>query len=523
MDTLHVHTHHYSALQCLLFFAQDTTALISAIVPIWRNFCRGHLIFPAWQKITIQMTHDTILKDQTQKMMAHVMTQWLATVRPALFTTRPLVQMDRLLWLKMLATTVRRSLGHGTKDISQNAGLAAIYQIVPGLLPFAETCQSPLNLEAVERFTSSYGTDRAALQAAFAANPGPVGSLMVLIEYLRTGAPLTKVQAGQLMGFCTSHPDQSQFPNWEEMGLLPRLEKTSLELSLGLGPFKMTTGKGVLKTLRAEFTQDPADANAGFLKCSKSHEWAGIQLTVESSGTLTCDYTGVAGGAMGHPGELGVGNWRVSYGLRGSEGDVLDPTRYGYSSAGVFCDPRITGPAKWQKPGIGDRVPHCDHPIQYSFLRPTFKVMVNRQVVLDVVLRDDECPLVSFKGVYFRLKSQQNPVTPVPKAVSWLEAASNHPVASGGAGQSSLPPPPLMRSLTRNDTVCELSDPVVARFVAHMKTAGRDAVLLATMAILGPAGPSSPFEEELAVLKDQIGPLGISKAMREAEAEYDTA
>jgi hypothetical protein len=519
METLHVHTHHYSVLQCLTFQAQEASALLFAIVPLWRSFCKGHLVFDDWAKITIQMSHDTLLNDQTQKMMAHAMTQWLATVRPALFAARPLVQMDRLLWLKMLATTIRRSINNGTKDIRHNPGLAAIYQIVPGLVPFAETCHVSLDPVQVERFKSSYVTDRAALQVAFAANPGPVGSLLALTEHLRAGAPLTKVQAGQLMGFCTSHRDQSQFPDWEEMGILAPRAKGTLETSIGLGPFNMTTGKGILKTLQAEFAQDPTDENAGFIKCSKSHEWAGIQLNVEGSGTLTCDYTGVAREATGVSGELGVGNWRVSYGRQGSSGDILDPTRFGYSSAGVFCDPRIMGPAKWQKPGRGDLVPHCDYPIHYSFLRPTFKVTVNSQTVLNVALQEDEYPLVSFKGLYFRLQAEPK-AAPVTKSVSWLDVSRDSAVASGGAG-APPPLPPPMRSLTRCDTICELEDPVVARFLAHMKTEGRDSVLTAIMGIYSPAGAITVFEKELMIIKDRIGTSGITKAMREAETLFN--
>jgi len=524
METRHVHTHHYSVLQCLIFRAQEASALLSAIVPIWRSFCKGHLVFDDWAKITIQMTHDTLLNDQTQKMMAHAMTQWLATVRPALFASRPLVQINRLLWLRMLATTIRRSVNNGTKDVSKNQGLAGIYLLVPGLLPFAETCHVALDPGQVERFKSSYVGDRAALLAAFAANPGPVGSLMVLTEQLRTGAPLTKVQAGQLMGFCTSHRDQSEFPDWEAMGILAPKAKGLLERSVVRGPFNMTTmSKGqirILQTLESDFEPDPTDENAGFIKSAKSHEWAGAQLRLEGTGILTPDYAGVAAaGTPGAVGELGVGNWRMTYG--NADADVMDPTCYGFSSLGVFCDPRITGPGKWIKTG---NVPGCDHPIHYSFIRPNYNVTINGREVLNVSLKDTEYPVLSFKSVYFRLKftpappvTPATPTTATTTSISWMDAAKDAPPAAGGAG---MPPPPAMSSIKRSDTVCVIEDPVVARFLLQMKTAGRDSVLTAIMGIYSPAGPITDFEKELAIIKDRIGTLGITKALREAETQY---
>jgi hypothetical protein len=239
----------------------------------------------------------------------------------------------------MLATTLRRTINKGNKDVSKNQGLLGIYLLVPGLLPFAETCHAPLDPGAVERFKASYTTDRAALQAAFAANPDPVGSLMTLTEQLKTGAPLTKVQAGQLMGFCKSHRDQSEFPDWEAMGILAPSAKTALQLSVRHGPFNMTTMVQrqirILKTLESDFEQDPTDENAGFIKSAKSHEWAGIQLPLEGTGVLTPDYAGVAAaGTPGAVGELGVGNWRMTYGTL--DADVMDPTCFGFSSLGVF-------------------------------------------------------------------------------------------------------------------------------------------------------------------------------------------
>jgi hypothetical protein len=78
-----------------------------------------------------------------------------------------------------------------------------------------------------------------------------------------------------------------------------------------------------------------------------------------------------------------------------------------------------------------------------------------------------------------------------------------------------------MKSLTRCDTICELEDPVVARFLAHMKTEGRDSVLTAIMGIYSPAGAITVFEKELMIIKDRIGTSGITKAMREAETLFN--
>jgi hypothetical protein len=487
-------------------------------VPLWRSFCKGHLVFDDWAKITIQMTHDTLLNDQTQKMMAHVMTQWLATVRPALFASRPLVQINRLLWMRMLATTIRRSVNNGNKDISKNQGLAGIYLVVPGLLPFAETCHVSLDPGQVERFKSSYVVDRAALQAAFVANPGPVGSLMALTEHLRTGAPLTKVQAGQLMGFCTSHRDQSEFPDWEAMGILAPKAKGLLERSVVRGPFKMTTFKAILNTLESDFEPDPTDENAGFIKSAKSHEWAGAQLRLEGTGILTPDYAGVAAaGTPGAVGELGVGNWRMTYGT--ADADVMDPTCYGFSSLGVFCDPRITGPGKWIKTGY---VPGCDHPIHYSFIRPNYIVTINGKEVLNVVLKEPEYPVLSFKSVYFRLKFEPKAAAAASaavKSVSWMDAAKDG-VASGGAG---MPRPPPKRSRTRCDTVCEVEsktetkDPLVLSILRQIKTSSLDRVMEQLLNATMPTGALNEFEESLATALKEVGKKGVSEALKEAQ------
>ena len=538
MEDRHVHTHHYSVIQCLIFRAQEASALLSAIVPIWRSFCKGHLVFEDWAKITIQMTHDVLLNDQTQKMMAHAMTQWLATVRPALFASRPLVQMNRLLWMRMLATTLRRTINKGNKDVSKNQGLLGIYLLVPGLLPFAETCHTPLDPGQVERFKSSYVADRAALMAAFAAmkDPlGPVGSLIVLSEHLRTGAPLTKVQAGQLMGFCTSNKDQSKFPDWEAMGIIAPSAKTALELSVGRGPFKMTTFKAILKTLESDFEPHPTDENAGFIKSAKSHEWAGIQLPLEGTGVLTPDYAGVAAaGTPGAIGELGVGNWRLTYGTA-EAADVMDPTCFGFSSLGVFCDPRITGPSKWIKTG---NVPGCDHPIHYSFIRPNLIVTINGHSVLNVSLKDTQYPVLSFKSVYFRLKFTPKPApvtvvlvaaaaVPVPtKSISWLEAAGDGGEARGGAGgpPPSLPPPPPPTGIMRSNTVCmveeskvDTKDPLVTSMIKQIKSNGLDQVMAQLLNATMPTGALNEFEKELATALKDVGKKGVTEALKEAQ------
>jgi hypothetical protein len=201
MNIDHAHAHLYSLIQCLIFRAQDAPPLFSAIVPLFQSFCRGHLVFDGWTKITIEMTHNTLLNDQTQKMLSHIISRWLADVKPELFVKQPLVPINRLLWMKMLATTIRRSLKNGTKDVRLNAGLQGIYTIVPMLSAYAETCHVPLAPGSLDRFITDYTASNAALKAAFTAHPGPIGSLIALTEHLKTGAPLTKEQAGQLMGF----------------------------------------------------------------------------------------------------------------------------------------------------------------------------------------------------------------------------------------------------------------------------------------------------------------------------------
>jgi hypothetical protein len=512
MNILHVHAHLYSLIQCMIFRAQDASPLLSAIVPLFQSFCRGHLVFDGWTKITIEMTHNTLLNDQTQKMMSHIISRWLADVKPELFVKQPLVAVNRLLWMKMLATTLRRSVKKGTKDVSKNAGLQGIYTIVPMLGAFAETCHVPLAPGSLDRLIADYLASNAALKAAFTANPGPVGSLIALTEHLKTGAPLTKEQAGQMMAFCTKTADQSQFPDWVALGILAPKEKSIVELSVELGPFDLTHFKGVQKTFAAEFEQDPRNEHSGFVKGCKSNEWSGFQPTLEGEGTLVFDYAGIAREATGKVGEWGVGNWRATYGVRGSRGDVLDPTRFGFSSAGVRCDPRIAGRDKWIQPRAGDLVPACDHPVRYTFQRPNYRVTVNGQTVLDVVLRPDEFPLFSFKGVRIHYTHVAPAVVAsataaaAPKAVSWLESVKP---AAGGAGgpreESKTPSPPAV------------ADPNVAKILAQMKAAGSDAVMGSVLNATMPTGDLSPFEKDLTVILAEVGKKGLSEALKEAQ------
>jgi hypothetical protein len=512
MDIMHVHTHHYSLLQCLLFKAQDVPVLLEAIVPLWQSFCRGHLVFEGWTKITIQMTHDALLNDQTQKMMAHVMTQWLHSVKPSLFLERPVVPINRLLWMRMLATTIRRSMKHGSSDVSKNPGLAAIYLIVPGLGPFAETSHLPLDYGALMRFRASYTVERDSLKTAFVAQPGTANALVVLTEHLKTGAPLTKEQAQKLLAFCGSHSDQSEFPDWAEMGVIAAREKVGIERNLQLGPFQVTTFKGIEKTLRSEL--EPYDETTGFLKCSKSTDWCGAQPTFEGDYIFTPDYTGIARAATGSMGEYGVGNWRVSYGTLG-DADVLSPRHYGYSSAGVCCDPTIAGRAKWINPRPGDMIPACDYPVHISFRRPELKVTVNGKIVLYQVLQHNEFPLIAFKGVFAKVQFLPVPVasnssssSSAAKSVSWMEAVS------GGAGS-----PPAKQSLSTAES--KTDDPVVARMVAEMRAKGFDVVLSSMLNAVAPTGPLTDFEKELVSALAEIGKKGVAMALKEAQAIFN--
>jgi len=506
MNTLHAHAHLYSLIQCMIFRAQDAPPLLSAIVPLFQSFCRGHLVFGDWTKITIEMTHNTLLNDQTQKMMSHIISRWLSDVKPELFVKQPLVAINRLLWMKMLATTLRRSVKKGTKDVSLNAGLQGIYTIVPMLGAFAETCHVPLAPGSIDRSIADYMASNAALKAAFTANPGPIGSLCALTEHLKTGAPLTREQAGQLMAFCTKTADQSQFPDWVALGILAPKEKSMVERSVELGPFNLTHFKGIQRTFVAEFEQDVRNEHSGFIKGCKSNEWSGFQLTLEGEGDLVFDYAGIAREATGRPGEWGVGNWRATYGLRGTHGDVLDPTRFGFSSAGVRCDPRIAGRDKWIQPRAGDLIPNCDHAVHYVFRRPNYRVIVAGHTVLDVVLRPDEFPLFSFKGVRIHYTHMPSVTVVVsgaaPKAVSWLEAVKP---ASGGAGEESKTPSP------------PAADPNVAKILAQMKAAGSDAVMSSVLNATMPTGALSSFEKELAIILAEVGKKGLSEALKEAQ------
>ena len=515
MDTLHVHTHHYSALQCLLFFAQDTTALISAIVPLWRNFCRGHLIFPAWQKITIQMTHDTILKDQTQKMMAHMMTQWLATVKPELFVDRPLVQINRELWMKMLATTIRRDIKRGNSDVSKNKGLHAIYILVPLLSSLAETSHATVDTSLlIDKLTREYRTTKHTLRLGFEAIPGPVGALQMLTSILNHC--LTKEQTEELLAFCGKNSDQSKFPNWVEMGIIAPRPQSAIEETLLTGPWKVSTfSKGLTDTIASEVTPDPVNQYKGFLKCPDSTEWCAVLLFRKGNYVFTPDYTGIARKANGEMSQFNPGNWRVSYGLRDfGAADVLDPTRQGFSSAGVRCDPTIKGPGKWVKPGTGDLVPGCDYPIHIHY-GDYMRVIINGRVVLQVVLAYNEHPMFAIKGVFAKVEYEPADAKNAPVAaasnsssssVSWHEAVATHP-ASGV--EKPVVEKPVVESKSE--------DPFVTKIVAEVQEKGIDSVIASLLHAQMPQGELTPFEKELAAALREIGTKGVSSAIQMAD------
>jgi len=520
MNTRHVHTHYYSALQCLLFFAQDTPALIEAIVPIWCNFCQSHLLFPDWQKITIQMTHDTLLKDQTQKMMAHMMTQWLATVKPELFVDRPLVQINRELWMKMLATTVRRGMKRGSSDISKNKGLHAIYTLVPMLGALAETSHSTTDRTLlIDKMIRDYRSAKHTIQLGFYAIPGPVGALQMLTSILNHC--LTKEQTEELLAFCGKHRDEmSTFPNWVEMGIIAPRPQSAIEGTLLTGPWKVSTfSKGLADTLASEVVPDPVNQYKGFIKCPDSTEWCAVLLLRKGNYVFTPDYTGIARKANGEMGQFNPGNWRVSYGLRDfGAADVLDPTRQGFSSAGVRCDPSIKGPGKWVKPGANDLVPNCDFPIHIHY-GDYMRVIVNGKVVLQVVLAYNEHPLFAIKGVFASavfepsdsaagsaaavasvaaVVSNSSSSSVPAKAVSWHEAVATHPTLN----QESKSPP---------------AEPIVAKIMVEVEERGIDSVIASLLNAQMPKGELSPFEKELAAALREIGTKGVSSAIQQAD------
>jgi len=459
------------------------------------------------------MTHNTLLNDQTQKMLSHIISRWLADVKPELFVKQPLVPINRLLWMKMLATTIRRSLKNGTKDVRLNAGLKGIYTIVPMLGPYAETCHVPLAPGSLDRFIADYTASDAALTAAFTAHPGPIGSLVALTEHLKTGAPLTKEQAGQVMAFCGRTSDQSQFPDWVALGILPPREKSIVELSIELGPFDLTHFKGVQKTFVAEFEQDIRHEHSGFLKGCKSNEWSGFQPTLEGEGTLVFDYAGIAREATGKPGEWGVGNWRATYGIRGIHADVLDPTRFGFSSAGVRCDPRISGREKWIQPRAGDLVPACDYPVHYSFRRPHYKVTVAGETVLEVVLKPAEFPLFSFKG----LRIHYTHVAPGPAAAAAAAAAAPSPASPAAAAPKAVS---WLEAVKPAEESKATGDPVVASILAEMRSKGFDSVMSSVLNVTMPTGPLTDFEKGLTGVLGDIGKKGLTAALKEAQALF---
>jgi hypothetical protein len=491
MNDLHVHTMFYSVLQCLLFKAQDRPAVTAmTVVPLLRTFARGHLVFPDWCKITIQMTHDDLLNDQTQKALAHQIAAWLATVKPELFEARPLQPWDRLQQTKMLCTTVRRGMKHGNSNVAMNKGLFGIYSLVPALQPILATCQEPLSGALVDRLQSKLKADRATLQFGFGSSPTPVQALVTLTTYL--GSPLTEEQAKQILGFCGRNSDQSVFPDFEELGILPRRVRTRAEGLFLPGPFGASGGT-TLVTKITPISDDEILANG-----AKSDQWTGVLIDVESGVTrLIPTLGGIAKQATGERGEWGAANWRVTYGRR-SDANVVSPTVWGLSSAGVVCDPRIVGHAKWIRPSAGAPIPGME-PLELRLNRPTLEVVQNGHTWLVMTLAADEYPLVGFKGCDIRFTA------PAP-------APAPAPVPAAGAGIS------WEDAVTKRSSESKV-DPLVDSLVAHMKATSPVAVLETVLRAQVAEG-NSPLEKELHAALREIGIKGLSQALSEAQRLY---
>jgi len=490
MNDLHVHTMFYSVLQCLLFKAQDSPAVTAmTVVPLLRTFARGHLVFPDWCKITIQMTHDDLLNDQTQKALAHQIAAWLATVKPELFEARPLQPWDRLQQTKMLCTTVRRGMKRGNSNVAMNKGLFALYSLVPALQPILATCHEPLSGAQVERLQSKLRADRATLQFGFGDKPTPVQALVTLTTYL--GSPLSEEQAKQILSFCGRNSDQSVFPDFEELGILPRRVRTRAEGLFLPGPFGASGGT-TLVTKITPISDDEILANG-----AKSDQWTGVLVDVESGVTrLIPTLGGIAKQATGERGEWGAANWRVTYGRR-SDANVVSPTVWGLSSAGVVCDPRIAGPAKWIKPSAGAPIPGME-PLELRLNRPTLEVVQNGRTWLTMTLAADEYPLVGFKGCDIRFTAPAPAPAPVPAAgVSWEDAVTKR---SSAVEESKV-------------------DPLVGSLVAHMKASSPTAVLEAVLRAQVAEG-NSPLEKELHAALREIGIKGLSQALSDAQRLY---
>uniref|UniRef100_A0A6C0K337 Uncharacterized protein n=1 Tax=viral metagenome TaxID=1070528 RepID=A0A6C0K337_9ZZZZ len=496
MNDLHVHTMFYSVLQCLLFKAQDSPAVTAmTVVPLLRTFARGHLVFPDWCKITIQMTHDDLLNDQTQKALAHQIAAWLATVKPELFVARPLQPWDRLQQMKMLCTTLRRGMKHSNSNVATNKGLFGIYSLVPALQPILATCQEPLSAALVDRLQSKLRADRATLDDGFGDKPNPIHALVTLTTYL--GSPLSEEQAKQILSFCGRNSDQSVFPDFEALAILPRRVRTRAEGLFRPGPFGASSGT-TLVTKLTPIGEDEILAN-----CAKSDQWTGILIDGERGITrLTPTIGGIAKQATGERGEWGAANWRITYGSR-SDANVMSPAVWGISSAGVVCDPRIVGPAKWIKPASGAAIPGME-PLELRLNRPTLEVVQNGRTWLTMVLADDEYPLVGFKGCDIRFAAEPPAVVTPMKAttaVSW-EAAVTASASASAMEESKV-------------------DPLVGSLVGHMKATSPAAVLEAVLrAQVAEGKGDSPLERELHAALREIGIKGLSQAMSEAQRLY---
>ena len=492
MNDLHVHTMFYSVLQCLLFKAQDSPAVTAmTVVPLLRTFARGHLVFPDWCKITIQMTHDDLLNDQTQKALAHQIAAWLATVKPELFDARPLQPWDRLQQTKMLCTTVRRGMKHSNSNVATNKGLFAIYSLVPALQPILATCQEPLAQALVDRLLATLRADRALLEDGFGSKPTPVHALVTLTTYL--GSPLTEEQGKQIMSFCGRNSDQSVFPDFEELGILPRRVRTRAEGLFLPGPFGASGGT----TFVTKITPIPGSDDEILANGAKSDQWTGILVEVESGVTrLIPTIGGIAKQATGVSGEWGAANWRVTYGRRG-DANVMSPTVWGLSSAGVVCDPRIAGPAKWIKPSAGRPIPGME-PLELRLNRPTLDIVQNGHTWLTMTLAADEYPLVGFKGCDIRFTAPAVAAAGAAAAgVSWEDAVTKR------SSESKV-------------------DPLVDSLLDHMKATSPAAVLETVLrAQVAESKGSSPLEKELHAALREIGIKGLSQALSEAQRLYN--
>jgi hypothetical protein len=307
------------------------------------------------------------------------------------------------------------------------------------------------------------------------------------------------------------------------MGIIAPRPQSAIEGTLLTGPWKVSTfSKGLTDTLASEVVPDPVNQYKGFIKCPDSTEWCAVLLLRKGNYVFTPDYTGIARKANGEMGQFNPGNWRVSYGLRDfGAADVLDPTRQGFSSAGVRCDPSIKGPGKWVKPGAGDLVPNCDFPIHIHY-GDYMRVIVNGKVVLQVVLAYNEHPLFAIKGVFASVTFEPSDsaagsavasvaaVTTATasnssssssqsiKAVSWHEAVATHPTL----GEESKSPP---------------AEPIVAKIMVEVEERGIDSVIASLLNAQMPKGELTPFEKELAAALREIGTKGVSSAIQQAD------